>query len=227
LSTASDPWKRFVPLAQSALVRSYKLLGLVALGGILIGLVAFLTVNGFYLFDSTWVRPVILSPSHERVREMNRDLQAAITQRNSLESEKAQLLAELASIGRRIEANQKFEADFGALDGSEADPRDLPALLARREVDSARLDRLEAVDRRSSVENNLRMVEEGIARYDRLIQQFKSSPYVAASDREVTVAFVPYQNLENVSRGVAIYGCKLQLLWCSKVGEVVNVLEGG
>ncbi len=225
--TPTDPWKRVLPLTQVVLVRSYKFIGLAALAGILLGLIFFLAVNGFYLFDNTWIRPVVLSPSHERVREVNRDLQEALTQRNSLDNEKAQLVAELTSIANRIEADTQFEADYEAVAAhGAAAPGDLASLLARREVDRARLDRLESADRRVTVGNHIKQVEDGIARYDRLIEQFKSSPYVEAIDREVTVAFVPYDNLENVRPGVAIYGCKLRLVWCSRVGEVVSVLEG-
>jgi hypothetical protein len=98
--------------------------------------------------------------------------------------------------------------------------------MARRELDRARLERLAAVDRRAAVEKKHEMVEQGIDRYDQLIKQFRESPYIGAIEREVTVAFVPYQNLENIYPGVEIYGCTLSLLLCSKVGEVVSALDG-
>ena len=34
---------------------------------ILVGLIGFLIVNIFYFFDHTWVRPVVLSPTHQKV----------------------------------------------------------------------------------------------------------------------------------------------------------------
>lgn len=222
-TAANGSWKRLLPAAQSTLVRSYKLVGLAALAAILIGLLSFLTVNGFYLFDNTWLRPVILSPSQEQVRDVNKDLQAEITQRDNLKLEKAQLEAELAALDRRIETNQSFEADYSEI--AKAD-RDLASLLARRQVDEARLERLEAVDRRAVLKDKLATLEGGIARYDRLISQFKDSPYIAAREREVVVAFVPYENLDQIHPGISIYGCKLRLVWCAEVGEVVNILEG-
>src|ERR1700733_7962097 len=59
---------------QPSIVRVYKAAGLVALTAILVGLVGFLIVNIFYFFDHTWVRPVVLSPNHQKVVEASNQL---------------------------------------------------------------------------------------------------------------------------------------------------------
>ena len=59
---------------QPSIIRLYKVAGLVALTAILIGLIGFLLVNVFYFFDHTWVRPVVLAPTHQRVVEASTQL---------------------------------------------------------------------------------------------------------------------------------------------------------
>ena len=43
---------------------------------------------------------------------------------------------------------------------------------------------------------------------------------------EVTVAFVPYENLDNVDEGMSIYACRWGLIWCREVGTVGPQLKG-
>lgn len=223
----AESWKRFVPIAQSTMVRTYKIVGLLALAGILLGLISFLTVNAFYLFDRTWIRPVVLSPSHEKVASANASLQREMTTRDELIHQRTELKAELGALDRTIESNQKFERAYASVvRDPAASPGDLPAMLARREVDKARLERLGAIDRRRAIENQIDTLDKAIQRYEALIVQLEKSPYIAATDREITVAFVPYSNLDNVAPGVDLYGCDLGLIWCGKVGEVVSILEG-
>ena len=69
-------------------------------------------------------------------------------------------------------------------------------------------------------------VDGSIERYDHLLAAIKSSPYLKAIEGNLTVAFVPYANIDNISPGIAIYGCHLGLLWCSQVGSVSRVLDG-
>ena len=65
---------RFWIALQPSIVRLYKAAGLVALTAILVGLVGFLVINIYYFFDHTWVRPVVLSPTHQRVVEASTQL---------------------------------------------------------------------------------------------------------------------------------------------------------
>jgi len=65
---------KFWLAVQPTIIRLYKAAGLVALTAILIGLLGFLIVNIFYFFDHTWVRPVVLSPTHQKVVEASNQL---------------------------------------------------------------------------------------------------------------------------------------------------------
>ncbi len=40
------------------------------------------------------------------------------------------------------------------------------------------------------------------------------------------VAFVPYGNMDDVHPGAALYGCALEMLFCHRVGTIVEVLQG-
>src|SRR5688572_29312538 len=108
LSTNVFPARRFGPLAQAALIRTYKVIGLVALTGILVGLVCFLTVNLFYLVNRSWVRPVVLSPTHGAVLNAMATLSDESSRRDELISERDQLKAELIGIERVLELNAAF-----------------------------------------------------------------------------------------------------------------------
>src|SRR5574337_2013975 len=99
---------RFWLAVQPTIIRLYKVAGLVALTAILIGLIGFLIVNIFYFFDHTWVRPVVLSPTHPKVVEASTQLDDAKMQESQLEAEKLELTAQLAQIDRSIAADDKF-----------------------------------------------------------------------------------------------------------------------
>ena len=60
--------------------------GLVALTAILVGLIGFLVVNIFYFFDHTWVRPVVLSPTHPKVVEATNQLTEVRSKASQLSS---------------------------------------------------------------------------------------------------------------------------------------------
>src|SRR6185436_19778452 len=87
---------RFWISLQPSIVRIYKVAGLVALTAILVGLVGFLIVNIFYFFDHTWVRPVSLSPTHQRVVEASTQLADAKLRSSQLAAEKLEVEDSLA-----------------------------------------------------------------------------------------------------------------------------------
>src|SRR6476620_383896 len=86
---------RFWTASQPTIVRLYKLAGLVALTAILIGLIGFLVVNIFYFFDNTWVRPVVLSPTHHKVVEASTQLADAKLRASQLATEKVEIETQL------------------------------------------------------------------------------------------------------------------------------------
>jgi hypothetical protein len=212
------------PIVQPMIIRMYKVVGIAALGTILIGLIAFMTVNVFYFFDKTWVRPVILTRGHERVLEANKALTAAQLERGRLDAEIKEVVNEGVRLDRVIKTEEAFEADYGS--AALQAPHDASGVILRRERDKAGLERQDAFDRKSSLEARIRELKGHLAEQDALIAQLRDSPYIQARDGRVTVAFVPYRNLENVHPGATLYGCEWSLIRCTQVGKVNELIEG-
>ena len=214
---------RFWLALQPSIVRIYKMAGLVALTAILIGLIGFLIVNIFYFFDHTWVRPVVLSPNHQKVVEASNQLSDAKTRASRLSGELATLEESLAANERAIADDDRFIAEVGtAVDA----PKSPEQWLVRREVGKARLDKDNKVGLRAplglQVEQQKRLIKDQEAVVNRLAQ----SPYLKAIENKVTLAFVANQNLRNIKLGTPLYGCIWGLVWCHKVGTVKAVLDG-
>src|SRR5687768_11161232 len=102
---------RFWVAVQPSIIRLYKVAGLVALTAILVGLLGFLIVNIFYFFDNSWVRPVVLSPTHQKVVEASGQLADARLRASQLGAEKLETEAQLSEIERAVAINEKFLAD--------------------------------------------------------------------------------------------------------------------
>jgi hypothetical protein len=43
---------------------------------------------------------------------------------------------------------------------------------------------------------------------------------------KATVAFVPYAGLSGAKKGTTLYACSIGMVWCHKVGEILEVLPG-
>lgn len=214
---------RFWLALQPSIVRVYKVAGLVALTAILVGLIGFLVINIFYFFDHTWVRPVVLSPNHQRVVEASNQLSDAKTRASQLTGELSSLQEKLAANERWIAADDKFIAEIG---GAADAPKSPEQWLLRREVERTRIDRENKIGERvplgQQYEQQRRLIKEQEAVVNRLAQ----SPYLKAIENKVTLAFVANQNLRSLKLGTPLYGCIWGLVWCRKVGTVKAVLDG-
>src|SRR3569623_2991158 len=98
---------------QARFIRRYYAAGLVALTAILIGLLGFLIINIFFFFDHTWVRPVVLSPTHQKVVEASNQLNDAKLRQSQLDAEKIEIESSLSEIARTIAVDDKFLKDVG------------------------------------------------------------------------------------------------------------------
>jgi hypothetical protein len=221
--------RRIRPVVQAAIIRAYKIIGLAALTGILIGLICFLSVNLFYLVNSSWVRPVVLSATHSSVLSTMATLSSESARRDEIISEREALQAELNGLDRVLQLNQAFESEFSALAGplqQGSEGLDYQAVLARRAYSESIIEREKAAARKKVIQSQIERLARSAARYDKLIADLQGSAYVQATERRVTVAFVPYENLDNVEQGMPIYGCRWGLVWCREVGVVGPQLKG-
>jgi len=213
---------RFWMAVQPSFIRLYKLTGLVALGAILIGLIGFLIVNIFYFFDHSWVRPVVLTPTHAKVVEAQRQLAEEKLTQSKLEAEKLQLESQLAEMKSTTEADDKFLVDIGALADA---PKTPEQWMVRREVDRARLDKLNRTSQLPAIDKRLESLRLSIKEQDEVVRRVEGSPYLRAAKGKVVLAFVPYSN-HSVKEQTKLYGCSWGLVMCSNVGKVIAVYDG-
>ncbi|HLU65677.1 MAG TPA: hypothetical protein VKZ63_05350 [Kofleriaceae bacterium] len=87
------------------LVSSYRLLGFIILSVIVIVLVGYITTSVFYMVSDSWVQPMVVSPTDERVLSLRQQ----IAEQNNLRDKVA---AELQHTERFIAAQQEFQSRF-------------------------------------------------------------------------------------------------------------------
>jgi hypothetical protein len=215
---------RFWIALQPSIVRIYKVAGLVALTAILVGLLGFLTVNIFYFFDTSWVRPVVFDKGHEKVIEVTNQLADAKLRASQLGTEKLEIEAQQKQIDEVVKVDEAFIAEVGTQIDA---PKTPEHWLLRREVDKAKLDKVSSLARRIPLQQKLDGLKVRIAEQDKIIARLEKSPYLKAAEQSIVLAFVPYENLEDdVEVGSKLYSCKWGLVRCSTVGKVTGILDG-
>ena len=215
---------RFWVAVQPSIIRLYKVAGLVALTAILVGLIGFLVVNIFYFFDNSWVRPVVLSPTHQKVVEASTLVNDARLRANQLDTEKLEIEAQLAEIDRSATINDKFLADVVVV--STEIPKTPEQWLVRREIDRAKLEKENQLGRRKPLESRLASLGKRSKEQDEVVHRLEQSPYLRAINGKVVLAFVPYQNLKHIKVGTKLYGCSWGLVVCSRVGTIKATIDG-
>jgi hypothetical protein len=100
------------------------------------------------------------------------------------------------------------------------------ALVARRAYSESIIERERSAARKEVIARQIDRLDAAIKRYDKLIEQLQATAYIQATDKAVTVAFVPYENLDNVEEGMSIYACRWGLVWCREVGTIGPQLKG-
>lgn len=209
---------------QPLIVKTYKVAGIAALGAIMLGLILYLISNIFYFFDNSWVRPVILSPSHDKVLAATSDVSAAQQRLDQLELERARAAAEKGKLERVQAANAAFIAEVGPTVADAG--KGLATVQARRELSQAELTRLAAIDDLAVAERELAILDAAIATQKAATERLSSSYYLKARGEKIVVGFVPYDNLSTAQPGTALYRCSWGLVNCAQVGKVVSVLDG-
>jgi len=214
---------KFWITVQPTIIRLYKAAGLVALTAILIGLIGFLTVNVFYFFDHTWVRPVVLSPTHQKVVEASNLLSDARLRASQLDTEKLEIEAQLAEIDRTVKADDVFLTEVGTTVDA---PKTPDQWLVHREVEKTKLEKDNLQGRRAPLKQKLESLALRQKDQEAVVHRLETSPYLRAVNGKVVLAFVPYQNLRNVKIGTKLYSCSLGLVACSVVGKVSATIDG-
>jgi hypothetical protein len=165
-------------------------------------------------------------------QRMQQEYAAGLIDRNAMLSGKYQIAQITSSNLSLAERQAEFETRAAEL---EAQTRSLDAILAnagdgspalsyevlriKQEYEASRLDLAKSMESRNSL-------KAALARQDKIVSSLQGSAYLRALRDKASVAFVPYANIENAGKGTSLYACKLGMLFCYNVGEVLEVLPG-
>jgi hypothetical protein len=87
------------------LVSTYRLLGFGILSIIVIVLVAYIATSAFYFVSDSWIQPMVVSKSDEKVLS----IQAQLAEQENVRD---RILADIANADRTIEVQQAFQGEF-------------------------------------------------------------------------------------------------------------------
>jgi predicted nucleic acid-binding Zn-ribbon protein len=139
-------------------------------------------------------------------------------------------LAEKASdlAARREQMKREADALISATLGSDPGSAHLnvDALRLRQDFMRAALDVAKAQDEIKAYTEALATMDRSIARYGDLLKVLSEDPLLKALNGSITMAFVPYENLAQAHQGAPVFACRLDMLWCRKVGQVNQILPG-
>ena len=99
-------------------------------------------------------------------------------------------------------------------------------LHIKHEFDESVLASQKAEGDAEALEKSIGLLDQIIGQHDRMMETVQHSPYMMAADKSFTMAFVPYDNRHKVIVGTPVYGCKASFVWCSKVGQVAEIVDG-
>lgn len=166
-------------------------------------------------------------------KRMGQEYEAGLIDRNTMLSGKFQL-AQITSSNLTLQERQaEFETQAQDLEdqtrsldliladaeGSDNAALSYEVLKIKQELEASRMDLAKAIETRDTLKTAL-------ARQDKMVASFQQSAYLRAVADGAQVAFVPYANLANTTKGSALYACKLGMVACFHVGEVLQVLPG-
>lgn len=140
----------------------------------------------------------------------------------SLQRDDTEVRQASTTLGRQV---QSYEQLFGSPASSKA-PLSYDVLQAKKEYDSAVLDRARTRDLQDGLRAESISADREIARQDALLSSMQQSPYLRAIKNNLMVAFLPYGNGSDVRAGVPIYGCSMGIIWCHRVGQVEEIFAG-
>ncbi len=167
----------------------------------------------------------------ESRRRMQREYAAGMIDRSDMLNGKFQLAQISGSNLSLAERQSEYETRAEVLEGEALALQNLldenggeqalsyEVLRIKQEYESSRLETLKALEDREAL-------QAALERQESVLEGLRSSPYLRALADEAQVAFVPYENLDNVAPNTALYSCKLEMVFCHKVGRVIEVLPG-
>jgi hypothetical protein len=142
--------------------------------------------------------------------------------RATLDAREEELVALTEELDREVDSLRGLKGE----DGSQRAVVTAEVARLRHEIDQAHLNVLRQRHERDALARADQAIAHAIARYDGLIAAIESAPLLRALRTRLTIAFVPYENLGNAQKGAAVYGCRLSVVWCPRIGTVGELLDG-
>jgi hypothetical protein len=139
----------------------------------------------------------------------------------ALQRGSAELDVEKNSLHREIDSYSSLVGGGASTDGLNSD-----VLEAKRQLNNSQLDEASAKDLVDALNQELSMTDDAIARQDRLLLNIHNIPYLKAVEQRLTIGFVPYSNAGKSAPGTPIYGCSFGIVFCRRVGQVEEILDG-
>jgi hypothetical protein len=93
-------------------VSAYKMAGFAVLSVILFGLVSYLALNAYYFVSSSWIVPTVLSPSDERVLQLDTLAGQQEAAKGALVAKKLELASQLKAAQRTVDTELAFQQAF-------------------------------------------------------------------------------------------------------------------
>ena len=166
-------------------------------------------------------------------RRMQQEYAAGLIDRDGMLNGNYQVAQIAGSTLSLAEKQAEYETRAAEL---EATARSLDAILAnaqssgdtalsyevlqiKQQYEASRLELAKAVEARDTLKASL-------VRQDKLLAALKGSAYLRAVNDHATVAFLPYDNISRAKKGEPVYACKLTMVFCYHVGEVIELLPG-
>jgi hypothetical protein len=184
------------------------------------------------LADQKQMLVSMVAEQEELARKAKVDMNEGIISRSDLVREnqaRDQLrLALLENDRTRMQSESSYrETQLAEIALTRAGAPLTPELVSREEqlvhveVELMRLD----AEKRAKVPQR-KALEERVGTIDDLLAQLKARPLFEAGQRSVNVAFVPYTQMNGVEAGADVYSCLWGIVFCKKVGTVVELVPG-
>lgn len=134
----------------------------------------------------------------------------------------AEYQAQLANVRRRINVLENARRSVA----KRADLSRYDALALRREYNASLLAVSKGRELAAALRKSMAEIDALLKEKDELVASIRRSSYGAAIGGDVTIGFVPYENMNVVKTGDPLFACRLGFLFCTEVGTVGEPLPG-